>query len=154
MTSHAAPALRHGIVTATGMATTLLAACTLRSDAPVPRVDVQHSWARIADSGGISGVYMEIVNNDTVPITLVGVTTTDAGAAEVHETTQRDDMAIMTARPGLRIPVGEVAKMAPGGVHVMLIDLRRTLSVGDSVRLRLQFSDSTSVAATVPVKTP
>jgi copper(I)-binding protein len=36
----------------------------------------------------------------------------------------------------------------------MLIDLRRALAVGDSVRLRLQFSDRTSVAVTVPVKTP
>lgn len=154
MTSHAAPALRHVIVTATSIATTLLAACTLRSDPPVPRVDVQHSWARIADSGAISGVYMEIDNNDTVPITLVGVTTTDAGAAEVHETMQQDGMAHMMPRTELRIPAGDVVKMVPGGLHVMLIDLRRTLSVGDSVRLRLQFSDSTSVAVTVPVKTP
>ena len=44
--------------------------------------------------------------------------------------------------------------MAPGGLHVMLIDLRRALVIGDSVRLRLRFSDSTSVAVTAPVQTP
>ena len=154
MTSHAVPALRQLLVAAASVAVAGLVACTTRSAPPVPRVEIQHSWARIADSGATSGAYMEIVNNDTVPITLVGVTTTDAGAAEVHETMQQDGMAHMMPRTELRIPAGDVVKMVPGGLHVMLIDLRRTLSVGDSVRLRLQFSDSTSVAATAPVKTP
>jgi len=47
-----------------------------------------------------------------------------------------------------------VVKMEPGGVHVMLVGLRRALAVGDSVRLRLHFSDSTTVPVTVPVVTP
>ncbi len=132
----------------------LLGACTTRSAPPVPRVEVRHSWARMADSGATSGAYMEIDNNDTVPITLVGVTTTDAKAAEVHETMQHDGMAHMMARTELAIPAGDVVKMAPGGLHVMLIDVRRALVVGDSVRLSLRFSDSTSVAVTIPVRTP
>jgi len=97
---------------------------------------------------------MEIANNDTVALTLVGVTTTDAGAAEVHESMQQDGMAHMMPRTELRIPAGDVVTMAPGGLHVMLIDLRRALVIGDSVRLRLRFSDSTSMAVTVPVQTP
>ncbi len=154
MTSPAVPVLRRILVAGCSMATTLLAACALRSETSVPRVAIQQSWARIADSGATSGAYMDIVNNDTVPITLVGITTSDASAAEVHETMQQDGMAHMMPRTALRIPAGDIVQMTPGGLHVMLIDLRRTLVVGDSVRLRLQFSDSTIVAATVPVKTP
>lgn len=129
-------------------------ACTTRSAAPVPRVEVRQSWARIADSGATSGAYMEIDNNDTVSITLVGVTSINAAAVEVHETMQQDGMVHMMPRIELPIPAGDVVTMAPGGLHVMLIDLRRALVVGDSVRLRLRFSDSTDVTVTVPVKTP
>lgn len=129
-------------------------ACTTRSAAPVPRVEVRQSWARIADSGATSGAYMEIDNNDTVSITLVGVTSVNAAAAEVHETMQQDGMVHMMPRIALPIPAGDVVTMAPGGLHVMLIDLRRALVVGDSVRLRLRFSDRTDVTVTVPVKTP
>lgn len=136
------------------VATALVGACTTRSAPPVPRVEIRHSWARIADSGATSGAYMEIDNNDTLPITLVGVTTTDAAAAEVHETMQHDGMAHMMPRTELRIPAGDVVQMAPGGLHVMLVDVRRALTVGDSVRITLRFSDSTSVAVTIPVKTP
>ncbi|WP_411282235.1 copper chaperone PCu(A)C [Gemmatimonas sp.] len=154
MTSRAVRAARYILVAAASVSAAVLVACTTVSAPPVPRVDLRHSWARIADSGATSGAYMEIDNNDTVPITLVGVMTADAGAAEVHESMQQDDMSHMMPRTALRIPAGDVVKLAPGGLHVMLIDVRRVLAVGDSVRLRLQFSDSTSVAVTVPVKTP
>jgi copper(I)-binding protein len=134
--------------------TGLAIACRTSAAPPIERIAVRSGWARIADSGATSGAYLEIVNNDTMAITLVGVTTGDAGAAEVHETMQHDGMAHMTPRTELRIPAGDVVKMAPGGLHVMLINLGRALVIGDSVRLRLRFSDSTTVAATVPVHTP
>ncbi|WP_309672380.1 copper chaperone PCu(A)C [Gemmatimonas sp.] len=117
-------------------------------------MEVRQSWARIADSGATSGAYMEIGNNDTVSITLVGASTPDAGAAEVHETMQQDGTAHMMPRPALRIPAGDVVEMAPGGLHVMLVDVRRALTVGDSVRISLRFSDSTNVVVVVPVRTP
>ena len=154
MTLRAIPPWRLIVVAMTLAAGASASACTTRSAAPVPRVEVRQSWARIADSGATSGAYMEIDNNDTVSITLVGVTSVNAAAAEVHETMQQDGMVHMMPRTELLIPAGDVATMAPGGLHVMLIDLRRALVVGDSVRLRLRFSDSTDVTVTVPVKTP
>jgi len=108
----------------------------------------------MADSGATSGAYLEIVNNDTSGMTLVGVTTEVAGAAEVHETMQHDGMAHMMARAELPIAAGEVLSMQPGGLHVMLVDLRRALAVGDSVPLRLRFRDGTELPVVVPVKTP
>ena len=154
MTRRAVPDFHRILVAVASVAATVPAACTTRSAAPMPRVDIQRGWARISDSGGTSGAYMNIVNNDTVPITLVGVSTADAGAAEVHETMQHEGVVQMMPRTELRMAVGEVVTMAPGGLHVMLVDVRRSLAVGDSVQLRLQFSDSTSVAIAVPVKTP
>ncbi|QJR37957.1 copper chaperone PCu(A)C [Gemmatimonas groenlandica] len=154
MMSSAVPARRSILVAVTIVAASLLGACTTRSVPPVPRVAIRHSWARIADSGATSGAYMEIDNNDTVPITLVGASSPDAGAAEVHETMQQDGMAHMMPRTELRIPAGDVVTLAPGGLHVMLVDVRRTLAVGDSLRITLRFSDSTSVVVPVPVRAP
>lgn len=154
MISPAVRVRRAIVVAVASVGAALLGACTTRSAPPVPRVEVRHAWARIADSGATSGAYLEIDNNDTVPITLVGVATSDAQAAEVHESMQHDGMAHMMPRTELLIPAGDVVKMAPGGLHVMLIDLRHALAVGDSVQLSLRFSDSTRVAVTVPVRTP
>ena len=91
---------------------------------------------------------------DTVAIMLVGVTTNAAAAAEVHETMQHEGMAHMMPRTELPIAAGAVLTMQPGGLHVMLVDLRRALAVGDSIRLQLHFGDSTTGPVTVPVLTP
>ena len=73
---------------------------------------------------------------------------------ERDEETQHDGMAHMMARTELPIAAGEVLSMQPGGLHVMLVDLRRALVVGDSVPLRLRFRDGTELPVVVPVKTP
>ena len=150
MTVRVAPVVSLAAVLVTGLAI----ACSTSAAPPIERIAVRSGWARIADSGATSGAYMEIANNDTVAITLVGVTTGDAAAAEVHESMQQDGMAHMMPRTDVRIAAGDVVTMAPGGVHVMLIDVRRALAIGDSVRLRLRFNDSTIVAVTAPVRTP
>jgi copper(I)-binding protein len=77
-----------------------------------------------------------------------------ATAAEVHETMQHDGMVHMMPRAALVIPAGGTVSMAPGGLHVMLVGLRRGLSAGDSVPLRIHFSDSTQIRVVVPVHTP
>jgi copper(I)-binding protein len=151
MTLRAVPVLPLSLVAA---ACLIAAACTTRSTPPAPRVLVANSWARIAEPGATSGVYLEITNNDTVAIILVGVTTNAAAAAEVHETMQHEGMAHMMPRTELPIAAGAVLTMQPGGLHVMLVDLRRALAVGDSIRLQLHFGDSTTVPVTVPVLTP
>jgi hypothetical protein len=150
MTLRVLPVVTLAAVLVTGLGI----ACTTSAAPPIERIAVRSGWARIADSGATSGAYLEIANNDTVAITLVGITTNDAGAAEVHETMQHDGMAHMMPRTEVRIPAGDVLTMAPGGLHVMLIDVHRALAIGDSVRLRLRFSDSTTVAVTAPVRTP
>ena len=150
MTLRAPASRRLPLVIAMGAAIS----CTTAAAPPVERLVVRSSWARIADSGATSGAYLEIVNNDTVPRSLVGVFTDAAAAAEVHETMQHQGMAHMMPRTELPIAAGAVLTMQPGGLHVMLVDMRRALAVGDSVRVRLRFSDSTDVPVTVPVKTP
>jgi len=150
MTLRVLPVVTLAAVVVTGLGI----ACTTSDAPPIERIAVRSGWARIADSGATSGAYLEIANNDTVAIMLVGVTTSDAAAAEVHESMQQDGMAHMMPRTDVRFAAGDVLTMAPGGVHVMLIDVRRALVIGDSVRLRLRFNDSTSVNVTAPVRSP
>ncbi len=115
---------------------------------------VGNAWARIADSGATSGAYLDVVNNDSLPLLLIGVSTDDAYAAEVHETMQHDGMAHMTPRAEITIAPGTALAMAPGGVHIMLVGVRRALAAGDSVRVRLRFGDSSAVTTSIPVKAP
>ena len=148
MTTHARSAI--GVA----FAAAAMVSCTTTSSPPAERFVVRSSWARIADSGATSGAYLDIVNHDTVTRSLVAITTEAAAAAEVHETMTHEGMTHMTPRTDLPIAAGGTLSMQPGGVHVMLVALRRALAVGDSVPLRLRFSDSTAVTVMVPVRAP
>ena len=51
---------------------------------------------------------------------------------------------VMTMRPldkGLPIEPGKTVKLAPGGYHLMLMDLKTPLKQGDKVPLTLEFED-------------
>jgi copper(I)-binding protein len=68
------------------------------------------------------------------------------------------DNGIMRMRPAepLAIPAGQTVKLAPGGVHVMLSGLKRTLSPGDSVAFEFDIIDSSGTKslarASLPVR--
>ena len=71
---------------------------------------------------------------------LVSVTSPQAGRIELHETmTGAHNMSEM--RPLARIPVrdGETLSFTPGGRHLMVYDLARTVAAGDRIDLILHF---------------
>jgi copper(I)-binding protein len=71
---------------------------------------------------------------------LLSVTSPQAGRIEMHETmTGAHNMSEM--RPLARIAVrdGETLSFAPGGRHLMVYDIARTVAAGDQVELILHF---------------
>jgi copper(I)-binding protein len=70
---------------------------------------------------------------------LVSVTSPLAGRIEMHETMASGTMTSM--RPLLRIPVrdGDILAFTPGGRHLMLFDLDRSVSAGSRVALVFHF---------------
>ena len=130
-------------------------------DGPAPTgLGVTNAWARPRSvpvgplgvtTGTQTAVYLEIHNGDTVPHRLLGGHSEVAGFVEVHETVFDGDVARMQRLNGLDLPVGETIRMSPGGVHIMLRDLRRSLEPGDTLSLSLQFSDSPPTLVLVPV---
>jgi copper(I)-binding protein len=90
--------------------------------------------------GGVSAAYMTIENPGEESVRLVSVTSPVAGAAEVHESRMEGEM--MQMRPvegGLEIPAGGSMELAPGGYHIMLMELARDLRVGEAISLTLTF---------------
>ncbi len=68
---------------------------------------------------------------------LVKVETDASPTAEMHQMTVMNDVMRMRRLEQVEIPAGQTVEFAPGGRHVMLMDLRRPLKVGESVRVTL-----------------
>ena len=99
-------------------------------------VTVNDAWVRAPAPGQkVAAAYMELTSSTSM--VLSAVSSTVAAAAELHSTTM--EAGVMKMRPAGRIelPGGKAVKLAPGGLHLMLIDLRKPLKPGDRVALTL-----------------
>lgn len=114
-------------------------------------VTVTGPTARAAPAGGVSAVFFRIENTSGGADTVAAARTGAASTVEIHRTTEGDDgMRGMEPVAGVPLPAGETVAFEPGGLHVMLLDLRRDLVEGDTVYVDLYFSDSPSL--TLPVR--
>ncbi|HKQ26504.1 MAG TPA: copper chaperone PCu(A)C [Burkholderiales bacterium] len=110
----------------------------------VPAVDairVIDPWARATVPGQkVGGVYMEIVSPRDARLT--GVASPVARAAEVHLMTMDGGIMKMRVVEALDLPAGRPVKLAPGGYHVMLFDLKKPLIAGEKVPLTLVIEEA------------
>jgi len=116
-------------------------------------VTIESPWARATAPGATAGgAYATLVNAAAAEIRLLGGSTPMAARVEVHEMTMEGQ--VMRMRPvegGLAIPAGGEAALAPGGYHLMLLELNQPLVEGSSFPLTLDFSDGSSVTVSVTV---
>jgi len=115
---------------------------------------ISKPWTRATPGGAkIGGGYLTIENKGSAPDKLVSATADVAGKVEVHEMAMNN--GVMTMRPlesGLAIDPGKTVKLAPGGYHLMLMDLREPLKQGEKVPVTLQFEKAGKVAVTLDVE--
>jgi len=129
----------------------LFASFVQHAGAQQSRIQVDHVWSRAAMTGHVGVVYLTIT--DTGPAdTLTGVTSPVATTASLHESV--NDNGVMKMRPVASLPVtpGKPLTLAPGGFHIMLMDLKRPLTDGDSFPVTLRFTKAGQVTATATVE--
>jgi len=115
---------------------------------------ITQAWSRATPGGAkVGGGYLTIENKGTVPDRLIGGSSDAAGKVEVHEMTMNN--GVMTMRPlekGLTIEPGKTVKLAPGGFHLMLMDLKGPLKQGDKLPITLEFEKAGKVQISLDVQ--
>jgi copper(I)-binding protein len=99
-----------------------------------------------------SAVYLTLQNAGDTPDRLLGGRTPAASAVEVHQSRLVDDVMRMEKLDGLELPPGSRVELKPGGVHLMLMGLTRSLEEGGELELTLSFERSGDLILTVPVR--
>jgi putative membrane protein len=101
--------------------------------------------ARIGEppTGDRAALYFDVKTSETREashdvLRIVGVEVPGAGRAELHQTTLEGGMMRMRPVDEVALGPGEERILAPGGLHVMLLELAAPLAVGDSVEVRLR----------------
>jgi copper(I)-binding protein len=127
------------------------------SAAAVPaKVIVEDAWVR-ATTGtkdrSMTAAFMTLTNPGEKAVVLTSATSPVAGMVHLHEMAKAGGRTVMREKAGgISVAAGSHQHLRPGGLHVMLMDLKRPLKAGDEVAVTLAFSDGTKQALTVPVK--
>mgnify|MGYP001819916919 CR=1 FL=1 len=99
-----------------------------------------------------SAAFMQLRNDNDTDGSLVRAETPAAGAVELHTHTMDEGVMRMRQIPQISLPPNTTVFLEPGGLHVMLFDLKAPLSPGDEVPITLTFSDGSSKAVTAEVR--
>ena len=108
---------------------------------------ITQAWSRATPGGAkIGGGYLTIENKGSTPDRLIGGSGDMAAKVELHEMSVKDGVMTMRALDkGLAIEPGKTVKLAPGGYHLMLMDLKNPLKQGDKVPVTLEFEKAGKV---------
>ena len=141
---------------------TFLAACGPSAEpqveVPPPaltsHLSVTEAWARNADSGAMTAVYLTVANTGMVPDTLTRVLSDAAEEVGLHMSMEQNGTMNMAQLRTLPVPAEDSLLFRPLGAHVMLTRLKRQFVDGDTLSLTLEFVSGKSIEVRAVVHTP
>lgn len=120
------------------------------------QVKISDSWVRANAPGqSVGAAYMTLTSPQDS--TLVYVESPAAGLVEIHSMSMTNNVMKMRKLEELPLKAGKAEKLAPGGFHLMLFDLKKPLKAGDKANFKLCFKHKsgniTHQNVSLPIKT-
>jgi copper(I)-binding protein len=129
----------------------VLTALSLSACGAEQGMEVRDAWMRPAAEGENGAIYFVIENQGSSADTLTGVSSEAAEALEIHESKMSGDVMQMQQLDSVPLEPGIATTFEPGGLHVMLVNLKKDLEVGDEIEVILHFTNFEDLNVTVPV---
>lgn len=133
--------------------TIVLGAFLMGACAPISNeVKASEVWARPGMMGGNSAIYMMLVNDTNSDDELLSASSGIARAVELHESKMGPNGEMqMVPQTSVPLAAGGKVEFRPGGLHIMLIDLKQELKSGDQFEVTLHFGNHADITVTVTV---
>lgn len=117
------------------------------------RVRIAGPWARATVPGQAVGVaYLTIAS--AAPVALVRIETDAAKQVQLHNMRMNKGVMEMREHKELKIAANEELALAPGGMHLMLLGLKKPLKAGEQISLAFTFVDETHTEVTSTIDVP
>lgn len=98
---------------------------------------ISDAWSPEAPPGRMMAGFMELQNTGEDVIVLVDGESPLFGHVEIHTMIMDEGVMRMRRLDELAIEPGELVKLRPGGLHLMLIDPQQPLTLGDTIAITL-----------------
>jgi len=104
-------------------------------------VSISDAWIRPTNPGQeVGAAYMTLLSKQDM--TLVSLESSVTDSVEIHNMSMENGVMKMRMLKNLTLKAGEPYKLAPGGFHLMLFDLKKPLTVGEQVNFTLHFKSN------------
>jgi periplasmic copper chaperone A len=122
-----------------------ISASAFAQTAKVGDIQIDGAWARATVAGQkVAGGFVKIDNKGGADKLLSA--RADVGAAtELHTMSMDGGTMRMRKVDAIEVPAKATTELKPGGLHIMFIDLKKQLAVGDTVPVTLRFEKAGEV---------
>ena len=118
-------------------------------------IHITDAWARKSMSpNNNSAAYMKIMNLTDEQVTITSASASMvANNVELHKSfVDEKGISRMTSIDKIVVPAQSSIELAPGAIHIMLFDLKRTLSVGDKFDITVKMEGKEPITVNTVVK--
>jgi len=116
-------------------------------------IEVKESYARATPvNTPNSAAFMTLENTTSKDISLEKAWCDIAQATELHTSEIKNGIRTMHKIEKIDIPANSSTVLKPGAFHIMLIGLKKSLEVGETIDISLKFSDGTTQKTIAKVK--
>ena len=114
---------------------------------------IEDAWVRaLPPTQSNTAAYLRVTNTGSEREEITGASVELAGRAEIHTSVMVDGYVKMQQLQLLALASGESVELAPGGKHVMLLDLERMPAQGESLQLCLITAAGGQACIAAPVR--
>lgn len=126
---------------------------SLATQASAASLEVKDAYARAMPAGQPnSAAFMQLDNTTNEARALISAQSSVAGVVELHTHVQEAGVMQMRKIDQIEIPASASTQLAPGGLHIMLINLQQELSEGSEIDLQLTLDNGEVLDLQIPVK--
>jgi copper(I)-binding protein len=135
------------------LASALCAATFAAANAQTSPIEVQDPWARATLGQSRTGAaYLTLSATGLAADRLVAASSPVAAKTELHNHIMVGNVAQMRQVDAIEVAPGSPTLLQPGGLHIMLIDLKAPLQAGTSFPVTLTFEKAGTVTVQVAVR--
>lgn len=109
-------------------------------------LEVRQPWSRPAVAGTNGIGYLVVANHGRAADSLEKVESPIAARVEMHAMSMAGGVMSMKKVDRIAVPAGGETAFAPGGYHLMLLGLTKTLKAGDRAPVTLTFASGARLA--------
>ncbi|MEM8561300.1 MAG: copper chaperone PCu(A)C [Pseudomonadota bacterium] len=114
---------------------------------------IEEAWVRaLPPSQSNTAGYLTIMNSGDETLTITGGSSEIAEFVEIHTTREVDGLLRMERLNEITLQPGQTVELAPGGMHLMLLDLERMPAEGEEVALCLELQNAAQQCVTAEAR--